>query len=32
MTHWIVATLASTQVKVGRDCYEFHSGIAQDSI
>jgi hypothetical protein len=23
-----VATLASTRVEVGRDCYEFHHGIA----
>jgi hypothetical protein len=28
MTRWDVATLASTQVEVVSDCYEFHRGIA----
>jgi hypothetical protein len=28
MTYLIVTTLASTRVKVGRDCYEFSRGIA----
>jgi hypothetical protein len=31
-THWIAATLASARVEVGRDCCEFHHGIAYDSI
>jgi hypothetical protein len=32
MTSWIVATLTSTQVKAGRDCYGFGRGIAKNSV